>query len=82
MKTVFLIVKFFRLMMTMTLTKRSKSWPILVPAVAVIREGQALFFVTGRKASVDGKVSQSFQILRSILKLAFDTVLLEFCAKK
>ena len=82
MKTVFLIVKFFRLMMTMTLTKRSKSWPILVPAVAVIREGQALFFVTGRKESVDGKVSFSFQSLKLNCKLAFNTVLLEFYTEK
>ena len=29
----------------------------LVPAVAVIREGQALFGITGRKGFVDGKIS-------------------------
>ena len=29
----------------------------LVPAVAVIREGQALFEITGRKGFVDGKIS-------------------------
>jgi len=29
----------------------------LVPSVAVIREGQALFGITGRKGFVDGKAS-------------------------
>jgi hypothetical protein len=43
--------------MIMTLFKKSKSRPILVPAAAVIREGQALFIMTGRKGFVDGKVS-------------------------
>lgn len=38
----------------MTFLKKSKSRPILVPAAAVIREGQALFIMTGRKAFADG----------------------------
>jgi hypothetical protein len=41
----------------MTVLKERESWPILVPAAAVIREGQALFIMTGRKESVDCKVS-------------------------
>jgi hypothetical protein len=41
----------------MTLLKEVESRLILVPAVAVKREGQALFIMTGRKESVDRKVS-------------------------
>ena len=35
------------------MTQKKKSWLILVPAAAVIREGQALFKITGRKGFVD-----------------------------
>ena len=41
----------------MTVLKKRKSRLILVPAAAVKREGQALFIMTGRKESVDCKVS-------------------------
>ena len=41
----------------MTLFKEVKVPANLVPAVAVIREGQALFKITGRKESVDGNKS-------------------------
>ena len=41
----------------MTLLNELQSRLILVPAAAVIREGQALFVVTRRKGSVDCKIS-------------------------
>ena len=41
----------------MTLFKEVLVPANLVPAAAVIREGQALSEITGRKESVDGKVS-------------------------
>ena len=41
----------------MTLFKEVKVPANLVPAAAVKREGQALFEITGRKESVDGKKS-------------------------
>ena len=43
--------------MIMTLFKEVLVPANLVPAAAVIREGQALSKMTGRKESVDGKVS-------------------------
>ena len=51
-----LVVKFFQLIMIMTLIKEEVP-ANLVPAAAVIREGQALFVVIGRKESVDCKIS-------------------------
>ena len=42
--------------------RNKKSRLILVPAAAVIREGQALSKITGRKASVDGIVSSSLNL--------------------
>ena len=41
----------------MTLFKEILVPANLVPAAAVIREGQALFEITGRKASVDCNIS-------------------------
>ena len=43
--------------MIMTLFKEVLVPANLVPAAAVIREGQALFVITGRTASVDGNIS-------------------------
>ena len=43
--------------MIMTLSKEATVPANLVPAAAVIREGQALSGMTGRKESVDCKVS-------------------------
>jgi hypothetical protein len=53
----FFSCKVLSLKMIMTLFSDFKSWLILVPAAAVIREGQALFVMTGRKESADCKVS-------------------------
>ena len=53
----YLVVKFFRLKMIMTLFKEVLVPANLVPAAAVIREGQALSEITGRKGSVDCIVS-------------------------
>lgn len=50
-----------------------QSRPNLVPAVAVIREGQALFIINGSKGSVDCEISLNktinkiYQCLRTIL---------------
>ena len=49
----YLVVKFFRLKMIMTLFKEVLVPANLVPAAAVIREGQALSGITGRKGFVD-----------------------------
>jgi hypothetical protein len=49
-----------------------------VPAVAVTREGQALSSMTGRKESVDCKISYLLKFFKPNFKLAFNTVLLEF----
>ncbi len=59
MMTVYLRCKIPSLKKRMTLFKEVKSRLILVPAAAVIREGQALSGMTGRKESVDCKVSFS-----------------------
>ena len=53
----YLVVKFFRWKMIMTLFKKVLVPANLVPAAAVIREGQALPEITGRKGSVDCIVS-------------------------
>ena len=53
----FFSCKVLSLKMIMTLFNDPKSWLILVPAAAVIREGQALSVMTGRKESADCKVS-------------------------
>jgi hypothetical protein len=55
--TAYLSCKILSLKKIMTLFNEVKSRLILVPAAAVIREGQALSGMTGRKESVDGKVS-------------------------
>ncbi len=52
-----LVVKFLSLKMIMTLFKEDLVPANLVPAAAVIREGQALSGMTGRKVSVDCNVS-------------------------
>jgi hypothetical protein len=57
MMTAYLRCKILSLKKRMTLFKEVKSRLILVPAAAVIREGQALSGMTGRKESVDCKVS-------------------------
>lgn len=44
------------------INKKKKSWLILVPAAAVIREGLALFKITGRKEFVDGFASYILNI--------------------
>ena len=49
--------KILSLKMIMTLFKEVLVPANLVPAAAVIREGQALSEITGRKGSVDGIVS-------------------------
>ena len=49
--------KILSLKMIMTLFKEVLVPANLVPAAAVIREGQALSKITGRKVSVDGIVS-------------------------
>ena len=41
----------------MTIFNEIKSRLIFVPAAAVIRKGQALSIMTGRKGFVDGKIS-------------------------
>ena len=53
----FFSCKILLLIMIMTLVNDFKSWLILVPAAAVIREGQALSIMTGRKESADCRVS-------------------------
>ena len=53
-----LVVKFFSLRKRiMTVSNEIKSRLIFVPAAAVIRKGQALSVMTGRKEFADGKVS-------------------------
>ena len=52
MMTAILVVKFFRLKTIMTLLKEVLVPANLVPAAAVIREGQALSGIIGRKESV------------------------------
>jgi len=47
------VVKFFRVMVIMTVATDKKSWQIPVPASAVIQEGRAVFIVIGRKGFVD-----------------------------
>ena len=47
-----------------------------VPAAAVIREGQALFGITGRKGFVDSIVSYMLKF-KKIFKKTFNTTLLE-----
>ena len=47
-----------------------------VPAAAVIREGQALFGITGRKGFVDGIVSYMLKFKKTFKK-TFNTTLLE-----
>ena len=49
--------KVLSLTMIMTLVKEVLVPANLVPAAAVIREGQALFGITGRKESVDCIIS-------------------------
>ena len=49
----------------------------LVPAAAVIREGQALFGIIGRKEFVDGIISYLLNF-KVNFKRAFNTILLEF----
>ena len=49
----------------------------LVPAAAVIREGQALFKIIGRKEFVDCIVSYLLNLSLK-LKTTFNTALLEF----
>ena len=49
--------KILSLKMIMTLFKEVIVPANLVPAAAVIREGQALFGITGRKEFVDGIIS-------------------------
>ena len=56
MKTAFFGCKILSLKMIMTLFKELVP-ANLVPAAAVIREGRALFGITGRKEFVDGIVS-------------------------
>ena len=46
------VVKFFRVMMIMTVVIGKKSWQIPVPASAVIQERRAVFAVIGRKGFV------------------------------
>jgi hypothetical protein len=53
----FFSCKILSLRMIMTLLKEVQSRPTLVPAAAVIREGQALSGITGRKESVDRRIS-------------------------
>ena len=57
MMTAILVVKFFRLKTIMTLLKEVLVPANLVPAAAVIREGQALSVITGRTESVDCNIS-------------------------
>ena len=57
MMTAYLSCKVLSLKKIMTLFIWNKSWLILVPAAAVIREGQALSAMTGRKGSVGCKTS-------------------------
>ena len=55
--TAFLGCKVLSLKMIMTLFKEVLVPANLVPAAAVIREGQALSEITGRKVSVDCNIS-------------------------
>ena len=51
-----------------------------MPAAAVIREGQALFKITGRKAFVDCNVSYLLNF--RFFETTFNTALLEFEIEK
>ena len=53
----------------------------LVPAAAVIREGQALFEITGRKEFVDCIISYLLKI-KINFKKTFNTILLELNYKR
>ena len=52
-----------------------------MPAAAVIREGQSLFGITGRKGFVDCNVSYLLKI-KIKFKKTFNTALLELCIEK
>ena len=52
-----------------------------MPAAAVIREGQALFVMTGRKGSVD-RILSCVLNLKSNFKKMHNTIILEFYSKK
>ena len=61
------------------MTKFKKKVPAnLVPAAAVIREGQALFGQTGRKASLGRNLRVSDKSLRGNFKMYTKTIFLEF----
>lgn len=47
------VVKFFRMVMIVTVAIGKKSWQIPVPAAAVKQEGQTVFVVIGCKGFVD-----------------------------
>lgn len=64
MKTADFSCKVLQLRMIMTLLKNKfQSRLILVPAAAVKRGGQALSVMTGRKGSVDRKISYELKFL-------------------
>ena len=65
----------------MTLFKEVLVPANLVPAAAVIREGQALFEITGRKEFVDRTVSYLLKFI-ILFNKTFNTALLELYIEK